>query len=574
MPTAGGLGAGASLSDYMANLDSYRVAAFSSEGNNHNNSDLYAFRGDGSYNFEKDGDALGGFLSRIDFGARASRRRTEIQVYHLFSNLYGGNGASSAQGCAVQWKAIDVVLDNTAGCTAGEQVPNPNFDPSQPVSSTNPETVFQGYTAWRPTALNEFNNVIFVDDFGSQTRGFPGIWVVDPRDFNDPVAFQTRVFGNAYPVIIPGSSYDVNFYDKSLYGNAHMAFGPVTANAGIKYVRTKLHVRQNQTGPTIPYGDTNSDIGDTFTTRKYSNWLPTVNLQWDITPQLKARAAFAKTMIPLDLGNYGGGLTINTSDSPGVDPTNPSTANNAPIGVRQVTGASAGGNPYLDPWLANNYDAALEYYIGNASMLNVGLFKMDIKSFVTTQCLNDGEFPDGDGVIRRTVQFCRPVQGRGGKIKGIELGAKLALNDVLADAGLLRNFGTDASFTIAPSKQTQDAKLADGSYKPFTDNSKYSANLALWYQDSKLQARIAWNYRSERLTGTIIGGVPLYQDKAQYIDANITYALTPNFSIYANGSNIFGEIEKYSYRFDDNSRQFANSNEFEPRYSIGIRAKF
>ena len=73
---------------------------------------------------------------------------------------------------------------------------------------------------------------------------------------------------------------------------------------------------------------------------------------------------------------------------------------------------------------------------------------------------------------------------------------------------------------------------------------------------------------------TRYGGVPLYQDKAQYIDANITYALTPNFSIYANGSNIFGEIEKYSYRFDDNSRQFANSNEFEPRYSIGIRAKF
>ncbi|WP_163334606.1 hypothetical protein, partial [Klebsiella aerogenes] len=32
-PISGGLGAGKSLKDYMANLDSYAVAAFSSEGN-------------------------------------------------------------------------------------------------------------------------------------------------------------------------------------------------------------------------------------------------------------------------------------------------------------------------------------------------------------------------------------------------------------------------------------------------------------------------------------------------------------------------------------------------------------
>src|SRR3546814_15305081 len=43
-PIAGGLGAGHGLADYMANKDSYTVAAYSSEGNQHNKSDLTAFR--------------------------------------------------------------------------------------------------------------------------------------------------------------------------------------------------------------------------------------------------------------------------------------------------------------------------------------------------------------------------------------------------------------------------------------------------------------------------------------------------------------------------------------------------
>lgn len=118
-PIGGGLGPNSTLRDYFGNLDSYTVGAYSSEGNNNNNSDLYAFRADGAYDFEKAGGSIGNFLKRVDVGGRASRRRTEISVYHLFSNLYAGNGASDPNGCAVQWKAIDVVLDNTSGCTAG-----------------------------------------------------------------------------------------------------------------------------------------------------------------------------------------------------------------------------------------------------------------------------------------------------------------------------------------------------------------------------------------------------------------------------------------------------------------------
>ena len=573
-PIGGGLGPSSTLRDYFGNLDSYTVGAYSSEGNNGNDSDLYAFRVDGAYDFDKAGGAIGNFLKRIDVGGRASRRRTEISVYHLFSNLYAGNGASDPNGCAVQWKAIDVVLDNTSGCTAGEQVPNPAFNRALPASADNPATVFQGYTANRPTNLAENNNVYFLTDFGSVTKGFPGIWVADPRDFNDPLAFQKRVFGNAYPVIIPGASYDVDFYEQNGYVNTAWEYDSrLRGNVGIKVIRTKLKVRQNLTGPTIPYGDTNSDIGDTFGGRTYYDYLPTFNAQYDITDRLKLRFGFAKTTVPLDLGNYGGGVTIATNDSVGVIPGDPATVNNAPIGVRQVTSAGAGGNPQLDPWRSYNFDLALEYYYGRATLLNVGLYRLDITSFVTTQTLNDGRFPDGDGVIRRTVPFTRPVQGSGGLVQGLEAGAKIALSDVLTTGSFIRNFGFDGNFTYADSEQQDGGRQRNGDPFPFFDNSKYQYNAALWYQDDDLQLRVAYNRRSPRLAGQV-DGIAIFQDTSNYVDVNATYNVTPNVSIYANGSNVFGEIEKYYYEFKPGSTQFSYRNEFEPRYSVGIRARF
>jgi len=578
----GGLGPNSTLRDYMSNLDSYTVAAYSSEGNNRNNSDLYAARFDASYDFEKADGPLFGFLKRIDFGGRGSRRRTEIQNYHLFSRLYAGNGASDPNGCAAQWKAIDVTLNSTApgSCRAGEVLPTPGYDPSLPTSATfdpnlpisatnNAPTYFQGYTAWKPTRLAENNNVYFLDDFGSVTEGFPGIWVADPRDLNDPLAFQERVFGNAFPVIIPGTSYDVDFFEQSGYANAVMEFGDLTVNAGLRAIHTKIDVRQNITGPTTPYGDTNSDLGDTLDSNDYWDFLPIINAQVDLTNNLKARASFSRTMIPLDLGNYGGGVTVNTADAPCANPG----PTDAPCGQRQVTGANASGNPDLEPWRSTNYDVALEYYWGQASLLNAGVFMLDIASFVTTQTLNDGQFPDGDGVIRRTVPFTRPVQGEGGSLQGVEVGAKIAFSDILSTDSFLGNFGVDANYTYSDSAAGSGGRQRTGKQFPFQDNSAHQYNFALWYQDSRLQARAAYNRRSPRLTGQI-QGIAIYQDTSQYVDLNLTYALTDNFSLYGNASNVFGEIEKYYYEFEEGAQQFQARNEFEPRYSFGVRAKF
>ena len=553
-PLAGGLGAGKSLKDYMANIGSYAIGAFSSEGNNEVESDMNVFRADGHYAFE---DKFLGFITKVDAGVRQSKRSVDVEAFHLFSGFYGGapgavqaNGTPvPAGGCEAQWKAIDVVMSQNQ-CQAGEFVPDP-------VTGLQ---VFQGYTVNAPTALDKYNKVVWVDDLGGVTSGIPGFWAIDPHDFDDAAAFHKKVFGGAIRVQIPGATYDVSLSEQSAFGAANFEMGGLSGNFGLRVIETSLTVKQNLTGDTRNYGDTNADAGDNVTKRKYTDWLPSLNLVYDLGENWKIRAAYSKTMQPLDLGNYGGGLSIFTSDCGAALPN-----------VRCVTGASASGNPNLDPWRSSNFDGAVEYYFGSASMLNISAFKLKIDSFVTGGTTT-GRFPDQDGVIRRTVNVSLPIQGDGGEVKGLEVGGKLAMSDILPDAGLLSNFGVDSNYTYSPSKESRTG--FDGKKLSFVDNSKHQFNLVGWYQDDKLQARVAYNYRTDRLAEVMSSSIPIYQDSTGYVDVNVSYNVRDNVTVYVNGSNVTGEIEDYYAKFGAGKTQYIRQNEFEPRYTVGLRARW
>jgi TonB-dependent receptor len=552
-PISGGLGAGKSLKDYMANKDSYAIGAFSSEGNNEVESDMNVFRADGHYKFD---DKLLGFITKVDGGVRQSQRSVEVEQFHLFSGFYGNtpgavqaNGSPvPAGGCEAQWKAIDVVM-NQNQCQAGEFVPDP----------VTGLPVFQGYTINAPTSLSTYNNVLWVDDLGGITSGIPGFWAIDPRDFDDAKAFHEKVFGGAIRVQVPGQTFDVTLREQSAYGAANFEIGRLSGNVGLRVIETELTVKQNLTGDTRNYGDTNADAGDQLTRRKYTDWLPSLNATYDVTDNLKLRFAYSKTMQPLDLQRYGGGLKINTSDC--------GCAQN----IRYVTSAESSGNPMLNPWRSNNFDGAVEYYFGRASMLNVSAFLLKINSFVTDG-VTTGRFPDQDGVIRRTVNVTLPIQGDGGEVKGLEVGAKLAVSDFMPDAGFLSNFGVDTNYTYSPSKESRLG--FDGKELPFTDNSKHQYNLIGWYQDDKLQVRVAYNYRTDRLAEVMSSAIPIYQKSTGYVDVNVSYNIRDNMTVYFNGSNVTGEIEDYYARFGDGKTQYIKQNEFEPRYTVGLRARW
>lgn len=552
-PLAGGLGAGATLRDYMANVDSYAIGAFSSEGNNENTADNQIFSLDGEYFFD---EPLGGFITEVRGGVRLSTREATLRNFNLFSNRYAGQGADDPNGCAVQWKAIDVIMNNPL-CSAGETIGG----------------VFQGYTAGTPTRIDEFNNVILVSNYGDRTIGLPAVWAADPRDYDNVEAFHTRVFGGANRVSRPGNSYDVELEETSYFVDASFRFedANISGTLGLRYIDTDISVRRNEVGIPQPYGDTNLDLGDFFDKNSYGDALPALNLNYRPTDEWTLRFSYSKNMIAHDLGTYGQGATIATlpcSSTPQFA-DDVAAAGGSIAGDRCFNGASEIGNPYIDPWRTDNFDLSGEYYFGDASMVFLGLFKVDIESFTSTGT-RVGSYADSDGVVRRERPVTTTVLGEGGTIEGLEVGTKLDFADFTN--GFFRDFGVDANYTLAPS-DSNSTDLA-GAEIPFPDNSEHQYNLVGWFQNEQWQARLAYNWRSERFVQGLTAGINGYQDSIGYLDAQVTYNFRDNISFYVNGSNITGEIEDYYADFGAGPQQYWYTNEFEARYTIGVRARF
>ncbi len=150
---AGGLGEGATIADYMGNLSSYNIGAFSSENNENSEGDINAFSMKGKYLFDS------GYVTSIEGGIRYVKRSADYERYHLFSPV-------QTAGCMAQWKATDVLLNADApACSDGEMV-NGEFMP---------------YAALESIPLDQYNNVVQVTDFGP-VSGIPAIWAVDPAD--------------------------------------------------------------------------------------------------------------------------------------------------------------------------------------------------------------------------------------------------------------------------------------------------------------------------------------------------------------------------------------------------------
>jgi iron complex outermembrane receptor protein len=527
------------LSEYMASKESYHIGAFSSEGNTDSTAELDVFSVQGNYEFTDTP-----FITSIDASLRLSSREVVRAEFSYFSE-FGKNK------CAAQWKAVDQATGSDQKCQEGEMIPNPNAG-----QAGQPATIFQGYTMLPPTKIDQHNNAIFVTDFGP-VKGVPGVWAADPRDYDDPLAFHNRVFGNTQKVDTPGASWTVGIDEKTTSLQANFEQGIVNGNLGVRIIDTELTIQQNVIGPGLEHSGSSEDGGDILTTRKYTDYLPSLNLTVDITDDIKLRAAAAKTMMALDLAQWGGAKSVGRS------------FNNACQCLRVVNGAF-NGNPQLNPWRAKNYEATVEWYHGEASLLSVGAFRIEVDSFTRGDTVSVDE-PDYDGIRRGPWPFTIQVQGEGGKVHGFEVAAKTAFSD-LVDIDFLANFGFDLNYTYAPSEiPTRDI---NGDLNPFPQNSEDTYNVVGWYENNGLSARIAYNYRSDRLVtvgGGGIGRQNLFQDDYAQVDVSVSYDVTDNASIYLTGSNVLEEHEQNYLQYED---QVAFQNIYEARWALGARYKF
>jgi hypothetical protein len=147
------------------------------------------------------------------------------------------------------------------------------------------------------------------------------------------------------------------------------------------------------------------------------------------------------------------------------------------------------------------------------------------------------------------------INGQAGTLTGIEMNSKTAFTFL---PWRLRYTGLDANFSRQHPLGVSNVDLFTGQGIPPIGQANYSYNLALWYDDGKLAARVAVQTVGSKPNGQggggyyaaigsngITAGVPNYsiieqrwRQRTSYIDAKISYKFSPHFDVFAEGRNL------------------------------------
>jgi iron complex outermembrane recepter protein len=331
-----------------------------------------------------------------------------------------------------------------------------------------------------------------------------------------------------------GNNYEIEEDDRGVYlqGDFSFPLGSHTlrGNVGVRYVETE----QTSTGYTFSSG---APLRATVT-RDYSDTLPSLNLVYDFSDKLLLRLGAAKTLTRPNLANLNPGSAVSVSGN-----------------ARTVTA----GNPDLEPFRADAYDLAFEWYFAPESLLSVALFYKDIHSFVQT--IRDSRpftdnplgLPDSVAIAAcGTTPGCSPdvnwdfnlpANTPGGPLKGFEVAYQQPFSFL---PGVWSNFGTILNYTGVESEiDYLNAAGAVTATDDLTGLSKRSYNATLYFDNKIFSARVSAAYRSEYLTtvpgrdGNDVEGTA----ETLNIDFSTSYAINDHFTLSLEGLNLTDEVQ-------------------------------
>lgn len=359
-----------------------------------------------------------------------------------------------------------------------------------------------------------FDGELTPDDFGERIGGFAPYSVAD----RDKVLAELGTNGGRSFAFYPQASFSVREKTEAVYAMARLGNdSDWRGNIGVRAVHTELATTQYTPNPLAtgglerinspfcPEQDHIAEPGVTWcdtnrVDRSYWDILPSANLTFNATPELVLRAGASKVMTRPGYAQLAGAFTV--SDL-------------------ALTG-NAGGNPYLEPTRAWQFNAAAEWYYGKQALLSVGLFYLDISSYVTsstsTRFLVTQQHPAGANFL-----ITGPVNGPGGRNKGVEVNWQQPL---------FGGFGVLANYTYSDAKSDTGAVI-DG-------NSKHTFNVTAYFENSLLSTRFAYTFRSKFRSG-IDRATPMWQDDFGSLDGSVTVNINKHFALTADGQNLLNK---------------------------------
>lgn len=319
--------------------------------------------------------------------------------------------------------------------------------------------------------------------------------------------------------VLKVSTFDINEKITAGYIKANLDADGLRGNLGVRLVNTK------QTSSAFA-GEKGAEVWTTEE-KDYFDILPSINLAIDLDDDLLMRFSAARVMSRPDYAD----MTASTSYNP-------------------ETQTGTGGNPDIDPHRATQFDTGIEWYFSDVGLFSAVFFYKDIQSFIDSK-------PAFETHGGKEILISRPVNGKAGRIQGLEVGYQQELYE---------GFGVAANYTYVDG----EAKDDEGNDITIPGNSEHTVNLSSYYENEFISARISYNFRTGYDTGR---DWPGYIDDYGQVDANLTYNYNENVAFILEAINLTDE-HTFSYQEKGVEQALTGVYADGRRFSAGVRFNF
>ncbi len=364
------------------------------------------------------------------------------------------------------------------------------------------------------------------------------------------------------PVPVTGNIYDVReqVFAGFLMGTVKYDWGSILGGVRIEHLKNRGIARGTVGGVTGPI------LAEAARTMAF----PSLHLNFNVDETKKLRLSFNSGAARADYDQLRPNVTVNDAN--------------------QVI---SGGNPGVKPEKAYGVDAYFEWYIRPQGYLMAGVFYKKVQDVLYRQTRTFGsDALNSNGIDRSSYSYTGITNGGDGRIYGFEAAAQLQLEPWTQSLGLpdwMGGFGISANLTLNNSEVTKPAIGAIPARQvrlPGTSDLVY--NVGGYYEKYGLSLRLQYQRRSTWLDGIaddLADGGDTYWAADDELDFSARYAITKNFEIYFDASNL---LNKPGRRYAEpgnlltasgtatpaTSYQTMEWERFGRRYSGGIRINF
>ncbi|TMO76438.1 TonB-dependent receptor [Pseudoalteromonas sp. S3785] len=270
---------------------------------------------------------------------------------------------------------------------------------------------------------------------------------------------------------------------------------------------------------------------------KYTDYLPSLNLNLQLNDNSLVRFAAAKVMSRAPINRLAGDASANVSDD-------------------GVINGSSTNNPFLKPFYADQYDLSYEYYFeeGNGTIA-AALFYKNIDSFVETLSIENFDFkgngfnvPDsiedpvsGEQVATTNGIYTTAVNnGEGGYIRGLELAYTQVFSFLPSP---FNGLGANASYSYTESEIESITSLGgDTLAQSLPGLSNNVLNATVFYALDDFETRLNVRYRDEFVSEQVaINEQVVNFDAETVVDFQTSYRFSDSLTMLLQVNNLTDE---------------------------------